>query len=77
MHDVLEGVLQYEMKLLLYHCIRDKKYFRIRLSLLNDFIVNYELSFMEVSNRPTPVKKSTLYSSDRSLKQNCMYMCKS
>ena len=70
MHDVLEGVLQYEVKLLLCHCIRDEKYFR--LSLLNDCIENYELGFMEASNRPTPIKRKTLYSSDHSLKQNGM-----
>ena len=29
MHDVLEGVIQHESKLVLYHCIRDKKYIHI------------------------------------------------
>ena len=67
MHDVLEGVLQYEVKLLLCHCVRDKKYFL--LSLLNDCIENYELGFMVF---PTPIKRKTLYSSDHSLKQNGM-----
>ena len=28
MHDVLEGVLQYEAKLLLKHCIFEEEYFR-------------------------------------------------
>ena len=28
MHDILEGVLQVEVKLVLHHCIRLKRYFR-------------------------------------------------
>jgi hypothetical protein len=68
MHDVLEGVLQYEVKLVLRHCVVSKKYFQ--LSFLNMHIDNYELGFMEASNRPSPIKKETLKSSDHSLKQN-------
>ena len=29
MHDVLEGCLQYELKLLLRHCINDQHYFQV------------------------------------------------
>ena len=68
MHDVLEGVLQYEVKLVLRHCVVSKKYFQ--LSFLNMHIDNYELGFMEAANRPSPIKKETLKSSDHSLKQN-------
>ncbi len=68
MHDVLEGVLQVEVKLILQYCIHLKRYFR--LSFLNDLISNFELGYMESTKRPTPIKKSTLHSSDHSLKQN-------
>ena len=51
MHDVLEGVLQYEMKHL-QHLIFEKSYFRVRT--LEKLIEFYELGFMEVSNCPTP-----------------------
>ena len=67
MHDVLEGVLQYEVKLVLRHCVVSKKYFQ--LSFLNMHIDNYELGFMEAANRPS-IKKETLKSSDHFLKQN-------
>lgn len=68
MHDVLEGVLQYEMKLLLQHLIFEKSYFRVRT--LEKLIESYELGFMEVSNRPTPIDSNILRSKDNSLKQN-------
>ena len=30
MHDVLEGALQYELKLLLKYCINDKQFFQVQ-----------------------------------------------
>lgn len=45
MHDVLEGVLQYETKLVLWHCVYAKQYFT--LSWLNRQIEHRELGFME------------------------------
>ena len=70
MHDILEGVLQYETKLVLYHFVYTKKFFK--LAFLNRQIEHSELGFMESANRPTPIKKATLCSSDHSLKQNGM-----
>lgn len=68
MHDVLEGALQYEMKLLLRHCIDDKKYFTY--NHLQQIMVNFELGFMEYTNRPTPITRETLKKTDNSLNQN-------
>ena len=33
MHDILEGVLQYELKLFLKQCIKEKRFFKVKLSL--------------------------------------------
>ena len=68
MHDVLEGVLQYETKLLLNHCIFEEEYFTAET--LEQLIASYELGFMETANRPTPINSKTLHQKDNSLKQN-------
>ena len=67
LHDVLEGALQYEAKLLLKHCILDEKYFS--LDYLNQLIDTFELGYME-SNRPSKITSKTLRAQDNSLKQN-------
>ena len=67
MHDVLEGVLQYEAKLVLYHLIRECRC--MKLSHFNHLIETVELGYMENKNRPSPVK---LNMEDRSLRQNGM-----
>ena len=72
MHDVLEGALQREIKLVLQYCIVSKKYFR--LSYLTQLMESFEFGYMEVQNRPTPIQRKTLSSKDYSLQQNGMYM---
>ena len=52
MHDVLEGVLQYETKLILSH-ITSCHY--ISLSHVNHLIECIELGYMEVSSRPSTI----------------------
>ena len=52
MHDLLEGVLQHVIKLLLSYCIEEKKYFT--LATLNEKILGIELGYME-DNRPAPL----------------------
>ena len=54
LHDVLEGALQYEAKLLLKHCILTEKYFT--LDHLNQLIDTFELGYME-SDRPSQITK--------------------
>lgn len=66
MHDLLEGVLQYEGNLLLQHCITDCQYFT--LAYLNSIIENIELGYMEADDRPTPITSQVLRS-DRGLGQ--------
>lgn len=65
MHDVLEGVLQYEVKLLLRHLIYDEHCFT--LDQLNSRISRMELGYMESSNRPSEISAATLQSQDNNL----------
>ena len=70
MHDVLEGALQYEVKLLLQYCIREKRYFSA--SDLNEAIEGMELGYME-TDRPAPITSKTIYARySNSLKQKGM-----
>ena len=71
MHDVLEGTLQYEVKLMLQIMINTEKYFT--LDQLNSWIENLKLGYMESSNRPTTISAATLTSDGNTLKQNGTY----
>lgn len=68
LHDLLEGTLQYEVKLMLQVMICTEKYFT--LEELNSRIVNFELGYMESKNRPTAISSSTFHSNGNTLKQN-------
>ena len=75
MHDLLEGVLQYEGSLILKYVIRDQCYMTC-----TDFarvLGDLELGYMEIDNRPTDIPAATLNSSDRSLGQKgtCVVTC--
>lgn len=58
MHDILEGALQYEMKLMLKVFIIDEKY--VTLSELNRQIEFFELGYMESKDRPSPISDATI-----------------
>lgn len=63
MHDVLEGVLQYETKLVLIHMTQTCHYLTIKH--LNHLITSVNLGYMEASSRLTEISLS-----DDKLKQN-------
>lgn len=67
MHDLLEGVLQYEVKLMIREMITIDGYFT--LDQFNSRLVSAELGYMESSDKPTPITSITLMSSGHSLKQ--------
>lgn len=67
-HDVLEGVLQYEVKLMLKHMIYVEQYFS--LDFLNTRLENIELSCTEAKNRPTCISSITMSSGGNTLKQS-------
>lgn len=67
MHDILEGALQYEVKLMLQEMVYNKKYFNMEV--FNTRLVHTELGYMEAKDRPSPISTKTLTSSGLSLKQ--------
>ena len=68
MHDLLEGMLQYETKLMLKQFINHDHYFT--LSQLNQKIEAFELGFSEVKSRPSIISQITLQEGDNHLKQS-------
>jgi len=73
MHDLLEGVLQYEVKLLLAQFISEDRYFT--LEQLNHRIESFELGYSEARDRPTQIASTTLSYNDNHLKQSgCIYV---
>lgn len=73
MHDLLEGVLLYEVKLLLAQFISEDCYFT--LEQLNHRIESFELGYSEARDRPTQIASTTLSSNDNHLKQSGMHIC--
>ena len=67
MHDVLEGVLQLELKQLLLHCIKNRFF---TLELLNQRMKCFSYGPAETSNRPSQISAATLCAEDNSLKQS-------
>lgn len=67
MHDVLEGLLQYEVKELLKYTINEQQFFT--LDNLNQCIQNFHYGFPDVSNKPCVISSTTLNSNANSLKQ--------
>lgn len=67
MHDILEGALPYEAKLVLQHCIR-KGY--LSFHMLSQTLDCMELGYMDAANRPSQFTEDVLHSTSRSLGQN-------
>ena len=72
MHDVLEGALQYEVKLMLHWMIESACYFT--LDDLNSRLENLELGHMESKSHPSLISGKTMMSEGNSLKQNGLYV---
>ena len=74
MHDLFEGVVQYEIKLLLNHLVSSN------LMILDDFnrhLLNFDYGYSEIADKPTPITKRNLTSNDKELRQNasqCMLL---
>ena len=67
MHDLCEGVIPYEMKLLLHHCI-ESNYFTVQQ--LNDRLTKYDFP----ENKPSLIDARVLNNSDRKLRQSASQM---
>ena len=88
MHDVLEGALQYEVKLMLKAMVQIDQYFSIGKFVatlcaktivdntddFNSWLINLELGYMEVKDKPTPISSTTLSSTGHSLKQAGIFL---
>ena len=72
MHDILEGALPYEVKLMLQVMMRTECYFS--LSTLNSRLENIHYGYMEIKSKPTPISAQTINSDGNSLKQNGTYI---
>lgn len=68
MHDVLEGILQYEAKELLKHAILNEKF--ISLDELNDLILQFDFGYSNDKNKPSAINSRTLHALHNSLKQS-------
>ena len=67
MHDVLEGVLQYEGRHLLAKLISEQ---HISLETLNSRLAIIDVGYMDKTNRPSPITSAALHEKCRNLKQN-------
>ena len=67
MHDLFEGVLQYETKLMLIQLI-EKHYFNLMKN-LNNHIESLELPYGTESDKPAFIDRKTLYSQGSRLNQ--------
>ena len=66
MHDILEGVLQYEVKELLLQLIKVKRLFT--LEELNRRAACFDFGYYNDTNKPSPIGENKLNSADHSLK---------
>lgn len=70
MHDILEGVLQYECKEMLKIFINEEKYFT--LEQFNTRIKLFDYGYYNDLNKPSPILQRTLASENNSLRQKGM-----
>ena len=59
MHLLQEGLLRYELQLLLYHCIYVEGFFT--LETLNALITSFKYSYTDIKNRPSPIEKAHIF----------------
>ena len=73
MHDLLEGTLQYEAKLVLKHVIAQHY---MTYKTFADLLEGLELGYMEMDNKPTMIPSRVISSEDKHLGQKgtTMYM---
>ena len=62
MHDVLEGALVYEAKLIMQHCIHNQY---LSFTILSRTLESMELGYMEVGNRPSHFTLDVLRSTNK------------
>ena len=77
MHVLFEGVIPYELTLLLRYFVTEKKLFTLQE--LNDYIECYSYSPLELNDRPSPIRPQVFLTGatvSQTCKQYaCMYIC--
>ena len=71
MHDVLEGALQYEVKIMLSEMVYDERYFT--LEVLNSRLSTIDLGYMEAKDRPSAISEHKLSGTGHFLSQAGTY----
>lgn len=71
MHVLLEGVIPYELSLMLACFVVDEKYFTT--DMLNDRIESFTYSAQEARDKPSTIKIQSLTSRSTSLSQSCEF----
>lgn len=61
MHDLFEGVVQYEIKLLILYCIKTKLF---SLTSFNERLLKFEYGYSEVADKPVPLTTQHINSKD-------------
>lgn len=69
MHVLLEGVIPYEVCLMLTSFVVENKYFTS--NLLNDRIESFSYSTQEMKDKPSPIKPQVFTSAGASISQSC------
>lgn len=72
MHDLLEGIIPYEMKLLLTHLVVDSKYFTI--ATLNDRLKRFNFGYSELSDVPSEIDEKVVKNVDTKIRQSASRM---
>ena len=67
MHDLLEGLLQYELKQLIQHLINEKV---VSLTHINEAIQFFPYGYTDIKNKPCVISTAVMSSNDHTLKQN-------
>ena len=67
MHDLLEGVIQYEIKLVLQYCVSQNF---ISLEEFNQRLVKFDYGYSELSDKPTQITSRTFQSDSKNLRQS-------
>ena len=62
MHTLLEGVVQYEVRLVLLHFTQSSQ---TSLPQINGAILSHEYGYSEISNKPGPLKDTVFYGDER------------
>lgn len=74
MHDLLEGTLQFEAKLILKYAMAQKYVTHTKFAAS---LTGLELGYMEADNKPSEISSATISSSDKTLGQKglVLYTC--